>query len=138
MCPTNDGSGYPRGISGQELDLFSRCVAVADVYDALTTNRSYRNKLLPHGALEILMAQSAVDLLDPLVVKSFINSIKIYPPGCLVRLSDGRTAWVISSPEGLPARPNIQVINKDNSPGSVVKLVEHPTLLITETIKTIF
>jgi len=44
-----DGSGYPRGIGGRALDLLSRYVAIADVYDALTTDRSYRNKLLPQA-----------------------------------------------------------------------------------------
>lgn len=51
-----NGSGYPRGIKGNEIHEFGKIIAVADVFDAVTSNRVYRQAMLPHEGLEILYA----------------------------------------------------------------------------------
>ncbi|WP_311627905.1 HD domain-containing phosphohydrolase [Peribacillus simplex] len=50
--------GYPRGIKGDEIHYFGKIIAVADVFDAVTSNRIYRKAMLPHQGLEILYAGS--------------------------------------------------------------------------------
>ncbi len=64
-----DGSGYPFGLKGTDIPLFARIFAVADVYDALTSKRSYRKSSTPDDALNYLREQSTI-LFDPEVVEA--------------------------------------------------------------------
>jgi putative two-component system response regulator len=61
-----DGSGYPRGISGDQISIGGRLLAAADAFDALTSRRAYRDPLTPQDTLELLRGQIA-RLLDPTV-----------------------------------------------------------------------
>lgn len=83
-----DGRGYPRLRGAQEPHLVSRLVAVSDVYDAITTRRSYRRAETPHRALQILL-QGAGGAFDPDIVRSFISLMGIFPPGSVLRLLGG-------------------------------------------------
>ncbi len=69
-----DGSGYPDGLKGEEIPLGARIVAVADVYNALTTDRPYRKAYSKEEALEIIRDMSGKDL-DPQVVEVFLKVI---------------------------------------------------------------
>src|SRR5919108_160094 len=66
-----DGSGYPDGLSGEEIPLKARILQVADVYDALVKDRPYRAALGPEEALEILRREAALGWLDPALVWKF-------------------------------------------------------------------
>ena len=83
-----DGSGYPRGISGEEILPCARIVAVADVYDALSADRPYAPARSPVEAMAEVM-RAAGSGLDPDVVRAFVRRMAIYPTGTLVVLSDG-------------------------------------------------
>lgn len=83
-----DGLGYPRLGAERVPHLASRLVAVSDVYDAITTRRSYRRAETPHRALQILL-QGAGGSFDPDIVKSFISLMGIFPPGSVLRLLTG-------------------------------------------------
>ena len=75
-----DGTGYPTGISGTDIPLEARIVAVADVYDALITDRSYRPKYSPEEAFTILRTMQG-NALDPELVESFLSLItSTHPP----------------------------------------------------------
>jgi HD-GYP domain-containing protein (c-di-GMP phosphodiesterase class II) len=65
-----DGSGYPRGLRGEQIPLGSRIVAVADAYDAITEERSYNEPMLPETALSELTLRSGT-YFDPEVMKAF-------------------------------------------------------------------
>lgn len=65
-----DGAGYPSGLAGQEIPLPARIVALADVYDALTTRRPYREIETPEAARAII-AQESGRQFDPAVVSAF-------------------------------------------------------------------
>ncbi|NIV14467.1 MAG: HD domain-containing protein [Aliifodinibius sp.] len=65
-----DGSGYPRGLSGEDIPLSGRICALADVFDALTTTRPYKTEINPLKALELIKDSSGV-LFDPNLVKIF-------------------------------------------------------------------
>ncbi len=89
-----DGSGYPRGLTdGQTLDI-AKVTAVADSYNAMTSDRPYRKGLMPHQALPIL-AREAGKSYNPDVVRAFIKIVAAYPLGTVVRLSDGSVATVV-------------------------------------------
>jgi len=65
-----DGTGYPSGLKGEEIPLGARIVAIADVYDALTSARSYRNPMTPDDALKIISEGSGSHF-DPVLVEAF-------------------------------------------------------------------
>lgn len=69
-----DGKGYPVGLAGEEIPLEARIVSVADVYDALTTERPYRNAYSPELALEMLDSMKGT-VLDPALVECFASVI---------------------------------------------------------------
>jgi putative nucleotidyltransferase with HDIG domain len=67
-----DGSGYPEGLTGEQITVHARIVAVADVYDALTSDRPYRKGVSEQKAIEILKANSGTQF-DPKVVEALIT-----------------------------------------------------------------
>lgn len=77
----------------KELHIFSRIVAVADAYDALTTARPWREGYTPDAALRILGSEAGTRF-DPLVVKVLVNLMGLYPLGSVVKLDSGETALV--------------------------------------------
>ena len=68
-----DGSGYPKGLAGEEIPLSARIVALADVYDALTTKRPYKQAFSHEQAREIILAGDGSHF-DPDVVRAFLES----------------------------------------------------------------
>ena len=103
-----DGSGYPRGIQGMELHPFARIIGVADVFDAVTSNRVYRNKLLPSEGLKIIEAGSGKGF-DERVVNAFKRIIVTYPNGIVLHLSDGRRGVVTRQNKAEPTRPYVRI-----------------------------
>ncbi len=79
-----DGSGYPDGLSGETIPLGARVVAVADVYDALTSDRPYRRGLTHAAALERLAAEAGRTL-DSRLTRLFTDMLADAPPGQPVR-----------------------------------------------------
>jgi len=133
-----DGSGYPKGLRQKEISRFAKVIAIADVYDALTSDRCYRTRILPHESAEVLMGDSALNRLDLEMVKVFLNGIILYPPGTEVVLSDGRHARVIRINTGFPLRPVLEVLESEDSgtwrTAGILHLLEHPTLFITRIV----
>lgn len=89
-----DGSGYPKGLKGDEISLFAKMGAVCDVYDAITSNRPYKAGWDPAESLR-KMAEWANGHFDPKVFQAFVKSLGIYPIGSLVKLSSGRLGVVV-------------------------------------------
>jgi putative nucleotidyltransferase with HDIG domain len=87
-----DGSGYPRGLKGEEISLAARIVAVADSYDAMTSLRSYQTAMAPAAARAELTSKSGIDY-DPDVVRAFL------------RLSRGRVGRVLGPMSWLTVIP---------------------------------
>jgi HD-GYP domain-containing protein (c-di-GMP phosphodiesterase class II) len=98
------------GATGQ-THIFSRIVQVADVFDALTTRRPWREGYSPDEALRILV-QDAGTRFDPLVVKVFLNLMGMYPLGTAVRLSSGEIAIVYhnGTDPSMYGRPWVKVV----------------------------
>jgi len=70
-----DGTGYPRGLKGEEIPLEARIIAVVDAYDAMTSNRPYRAALTPEEAIEELKKNAGTQF-DPRVVKVFLSVLR--------------------------------------------------------------
>jgi len=73
-----DGTGYPRGIAGNDIPLQGRLLAIVDVYDALISERPYKKPFLPDQALEIIKQGSGVHF-DPVLVEVFIAAVRNFP-----------------------------------------------------------
>ena len=104
-----DGSGYPRGIKGQEIHEFARITAIADVYDALATDRVFRNRLHPHEVIEFIRDGNKGKF-DPEYTKLFIENIAPFPIGSSVLLNNGEKGIVIKVSKDFSARPIIRVM----------------------------
>ncbi len=113
-----DGTGYPGGLSGEDIPLFGRIISVADVYDALTSMRPYRKPSTPSEAIEYIMGSSGTAF-DITIVKAFLNKVSPYPIGSCVKLNNGEIAIIVKQNENNPLRPVIRPIKQ---PGTVLDL----------------
>lgn len=121
-----DGTGYPRQITGDKIHKFAKIVHVADVYDALTAKRAYKDPMNPADALEYLMSQTG-KMFDENIVKTFIGYIALYPVGTKVLLSTGEEATVLENNEKFLSRP---VVRTDS--GKRINLYETLDITILE------
>jgi HD-GYP domain-containing protein (c-di-GMP phosphodiesterase class II) len=103
-----DGTGYPNGTAGADIHQFARIAAAADVFDALTSDRCYRNGMPPHEAYDFVVNGAGSDF-DPEVVDIFRTFVAPYPPGTYVVLSDGSRALVKQVHPGAVRRPVVRV-----------------------------
>lgn len=103
-----NGEGYPEGLKSEQIHLFSRISAVADVYDALVADRPYRLAFSPYKALEIL--ESSGEQFDLQVLKNFIQHIAAYPIGTFLGLSNGEVGIVVNNTVGYPKRPRVRIL----------------------------
>ncbi len=90
-----DGTGYPNGLKGTENSKFGQMAAIVDIYDAMTSQRCYRDKLQPTVVLSKLYEWGKSHF-DNELVKQFIQCVGIYPVGTLIRLKSGHLAVVIN------------------------------------------
>lgn len=103
-----DGTGYPFGFVGEQIPLISRMISVADVYDALTSNRPYRTPMQPHEAVEYIMA-GVSSAFDYDVVMAFLEKLELYPLGSFLELSNGCICAVMDNENAL--RPVVRLID---------------------------
>lgn len=122
-----DHSGYPFGLRGKNIPEAARIAAVADVYDALTTDRPYRPRLLPHEALEVLLTEATQNKLDPELVELFVRTVAPYPVGTKLLLNDGRKVVVLKMPPRCPFRPEVETLDTKEK----IELVKNPSLTIS-------
>lgn len=89
-----DGTGYPNQLKGDEIGDFASILHIADVYDALTRPRSYKQGWAAKDVIEYLQVQSGT-MFDPKYVQALVDTIPIYEKGTLVRLSTQQLAVIV-------------------------------------------
>ncbi len=110
-----DGSGYPRSLKGDEIIEFARISAIADVYDAMTSDRCYRKSIPVHKVCQYL-AESSGAQFDSRILDRFIEKVALYPQGTRVTLNDGRSGIVTKQNSGVPARPVVRLFWDEKGP----------------------
>ena len=102
-----DGTGYPKGLKGDQISLLSRMGAVCDVYDAVTSNRPYKQGWDPAESIKRMASWKGH--FDETIFKAFVRSIGIYPIGALVRTKTDKLGVVIEQNEVSMLKPKIRV-----------------------------
>jgi putative nucleotidyltransferase with HDIG domain len=135
-----DGEGYPLGLRGEEIHEFSRIVSIADVYDAITSDRVYKRRVNVNEAVEYLIGMGDHQF-DYNIVRNFIEHITIYPPGTCVLLNNGEKAIVVDVNKRYPNRPIIRILlDREGQIPRVPKeidLTKNTTLLISDIVDDI-
>ena len=110
-----DGSGYPDGLIGAQVQEFPRIAAVADVYDAVTSERVYKPAAPPFVGVKVVRSGTGTQFC-PSVVRAFRAVVMPYPVGHEIKLRDGRTA-VVSRVD--PSEPDVPTVRVKNAAGVV-------------------
>lgn len=126
-----DGSGYPKGLTGNQIPLFSKIIGIADVFVALTSSRPHREKLNPFEAITI-MEREFMDKLDIVILTEFFKRVGNSYIGNPVRLTDNREGEIIFMTNKNISKPVIKMFETDE----VIDLssVENKGILIKEFI----
>ena len=103
-----DGGGYPYGITGEKIDLYSRIVAVADVFHAMTSNRVYR-KASPFYEALFQLEKYSFNALDPEITLVFTGKMMSGLIGNTVQLTDGRAGSIVLVHPHDPLRPLVRI-----------------------------
>lgn len=103
-----DGSGYPYGVYGENINTIARVIAVADVYDAMLSERPYQKKHSPFDVMQ-LMQEGVFGKLDTKILLTFLSYIANYYIGVYVLLSTGEIGEVVAINPACVYRPIIKV-----------------------------
>ncbi len=121
-----NGTGYPRQLSADKIHKFAKIIHIADVYDALTTKRVYKEAMNPADALEYIMSQAGM-MFDKEMVAIFMQYIAPYPLGVTVELSNGKEAIVVKNNNSMLSRPQVRLYD-----GTLIDLMERLDVTITK------
>ncbi|MEB0135364.1 DUF3391 domain-containing protein [Actimicrobium sp. CCC2.4] len=131
-----DGSGYPARLKGAQISLLARLVAIVNEYDNLCNQHNPADSLSPHEALSQLFTQQRGQF-DIAPLNLFIRCMGIYPPGTVVRLSDGTLGMVVSVNSAQPLRPWVLIydpaVPKDEA--TILDLQHETALSVAASLK---
>lgn len=122
-----DGSGYPRELVGEEIHLYGRILAIADTYDAMISEKSYRKRQTPFEVMETMLSES-IDKLDTNILLTFLKHMADYYIGVYVTLNTGQVGEVIFIHPHCIYRPIVKVDD------TYYDLDTHPELKILEMV----
>jgi putative nucleotidyltransferase with HDIG domain len=104
-----DGSGYPNGVRRDALNLATMLCSIADVYDAMRSQRAYQQAFPSERVLVVLRREEGAQF-EQHLVRRFVQLLGIYPPGTLVKLSTQEVAVVLKVHAPDPYRPRVKVL----------------------------
>ncbi|MFA5881824.1 MAG: HD-GYP domain-containing protein [Eubacteriales bacterium] len=120
-----DGSGYPFGLQGKSIKLFSRIVAISDIYTAVIREKSYRPRIPIYEAGELLWSDAGAKL-DRKLTSTFLRHVVTFPLRSTVKLNNGAVGKVVYQNSDFPTRPIVSV------DGEMTDLSESTTLFVSE------
>ncbi len=107
-----DGSGYPLRLTAERIHRFAKIIAIADTYDAMTSERVYKAKVSPFKVVETML-EEMYNKLDPEICTVFLNNVRDYFVGNIVQLSDGRQAEVVYINPLAASRPTLRTAENE-------------------------
>lgn len=118
-----NGSGYPKGLVGEEIGIFGRMAGIVDCFAALTNHRPYAAAVSSYEALRSIAAWGGDYFHEPLV-QQFISSVGVFPVGSLIELNTGEVAIVVEHSKVRRLKPRVLIVtDPDKQP------VSYPTML---------
>ena len=134
-----DGEGYPRRLAGKAIDMGARIVSVSDAFEAMVSEKPYRNPMMGYQAIKNLLSDN-MRRFDPDVIKAFIQTMGIYPIGSIVLLNNGAMARVVDVQASAPLRPRIRILADEfgkvfkQNEGDLVDLMVEKSLFIARAV----
>ena len=125
-----NGTGYPAGLAGDKLHVFSRIIRLADAYDAGTSDRVYRQAKTPARVLWELTCGPNRHLYDPLIARILSGMVQPFPIGAKIRLNCGRYAVVVRHNRRHPFRPTVIIAFDEEGRRLKKKQLEPPFSLV--------
>jgi|WetSurSiteA1Bulk_404760.scaffolds.fasta_scaffold00100_26 HD-GYP domain-containing protein (c-di-GMP phosphodiesterase class II) len=119
-----DGKGYPRQLTDTQISLYSRIVTIADMYDAVSSDRVYKKGRSHLEAIKIMTSMCGTQL-DSVLTYKFIECLGIYPAGSVVELNSGEVAVVLEVNPKHKLKPKILILldkNKNHQPLQIIDL----------------
>ena len=132
-----DGEGYPKGVTGQGIDIGARIVSVADAFEAMVSKKPYRKSMLGYQAMKNLLSDN-MRRFDPSVISAFIQTMGIYPIGSIVLLNNGAIARVAKIMPVAALRPRIKILVDESGnvfkqdEGAEIDLLAEKSLFISQ------
>jgi HD-GYP domain-containing protein (c-di-GMP phosphodiesterase class II) len=128
-----DGSGYPRGLKGEEISETASIIGLIDTYIAMIKKRPYRDKFVQTDAIKFILGETR-GRFPSRILKTFLNHISLFPIGTLVKLNNKSVGRVLSTDKAQPLRPTVEILydslGHKQEKGEVVRLAENPLLYI--------
>jgi HD-GYP domain-containing protein (c-di-GMP phosphodiesterase class II) len=131
-----DGSGYPDRLTNEEIDPLAQFIGIADVYEAMTHVRSWREPLNPPDVIKELIEKEGLGFASK-AVRALLSTLSIYPPYSLVALSTGEIARVIKVNKGSLTRPLVEILLDPEfaqAQPQTLDLLEYPLTSIERTV----
>lgn len=134
-----DGEGYPRRIAGSAIDLGARIVSVSDAFEAMVSQKPYRNSMMGYQAMKNLLSDN-LRRFDSDVIKAFIQTLGIYPIGSIILLNNGALARVVEVQPSAPLRPQIRILIDEfgkvykQDEGDLIDLLVEKNLFIAKAV----
>lgn len=131
-----NGRGYPRKLPAEQISYYSRIVAIADAYDAITSQRVYSPAKTSLDGLRILIGAKGSHF-DPNLVDRFVECIGIYPSGSIAELSNGEIGIILPGEPEQRNSPNVLVVRNAEKKPCEEKLIDLSSASLTREGKPI-
>ena len=132
-----NGSGYPEGLTENEICEYAKIIGLADTFDAMIHLRPYRKALGQYFSLKELIG-SKNSLFSSKLIKTFLDEMGIFPIGCYVRLNNMEIGKVIATSKDHPLKPTIKMMfdshGKKVSKKTAINLEGHPVLYVADAV----
>lgn len=125
-----DGSGYPRHLTGKDIYKFAKIVHIVDVYDAIISKRPYKDKASSKDAIDYIISQTGT-MFDEEYVNIFVQIMPAFPRGSIVKLNNGQEAIVMKNYKSHIDSPDIRIIGTNE----VIELSKNNALKIENIIQ---
>ena len=109
-----DGSGYPRGLDGSQISVYTKIVTLADCFDAMTADRCYSKSITPSAAVKEIYIKRGTQFDDRLALQ-FIKTIGLYPPGTVVEMANGFLGIVLERSHKYQQLPKVLLLKDNNN-----------------------